>query len=80
MAGLLTARRSYAINMHCADVDVFSMLKLMEYADSQVLQRVSAQTTDDITQAHLVAFFSLDRLLRFRQLLIRLFYLTSGDR
>jgi site-specific recombinase XerD len=54
MAGLLTARRAYAINLHRADVDVFSLQKLMVHADLQLLRRYLAQTTEDITQAHRV--------------------------
>jgi hypothetical protein len=37
-----------------AGVDVFSLQKLMEPADLQVLRRYLAQTTDDIAQAHRV--------------------------
>jgi site-specific recombinase XerD len=45
-------RRSFAINMLRAGVDVFSLQKLMGHADLQVLRRYLAQTTDDIAQAH----------------------------
>jgi hypothetical protein len=54
MAGLLTARRAYAINMRRSGVGGFSLQKLMAHADLQVLRRYSAQTTEDITQAHRV--------------------------
>jgi hypothetical protein len=35
-----------------ARVDVFSLQKLMGYADLQVLHRYLAKTTEDIAQAH----------------------------
>jgi site-specific recombinase XerD len=52
MAGLLTARRAFAINMLRAGVDVFSLQKLIGLADLQVLRSYLAQTTEDIAQAH----------------------------
>ncbi len=41
-------RRAFAINMLRAGVDVFSLQKLMGYADLHVLRRYLAQTTEDI--------------------------------
>jgi len=45
-------RRAFAINMLRAGVDVFSLQKLMGYADLQVLRRYLDQTIEDIAQAH----------------------------
>jgi site-specific recombinase XerD len=55
-------RRAFAINMHRAGVDVFSLQKLMGHADLQVLRRYLAQTTDDIAQAHRIGS-PVDKLL-----------------
>ncbi len=45
-------RRAFAINMLRAGVDVFSLQKLIGYADLRVLRRYLTQTIGDIVQAH----------------------------
>jgi site-specific recombinase XerD len=38
--------------MLCAEVDAFSLQKLIGHADLQVLRMYLAQSTEDIAQAH----------------------------
>jgi len=45
-------RRAFALNMLRAGVDIFSLQKLMGYADLQVLRRCLAKITEDIAKAH----------------------------
>lgn len=45
-------RRSFAINMLRAGVDVFSLQELLGHADLQVLRRYLKQNTDDLRAAH----------------------------
>ena len=45
-------RRAFALNYLRNGGDIFTLQKLMGHADSQVLRRYLAQTTDDLEVAH----------------------------